>query len=91
MLHYLFNNIFIENPNNNSKNLNVKDNLNFPINDENDIALFSMLDMFDKAQQMFLISGKNYQDYADIVNYIEINLIKPEVMRKFFIQLPRTK
>lgn len=83
MLHYLFNNIFIENPNNKSQNLQVKDNLNFPINEENDLVLFSMLDVYDKAQQMFSVGGKSYQDYADIVNYIEINLVKPEIMCKY--------
>ena len=80
MLHYLFNNIFVENPNNKSQNVSVKDTLAFPINEENDLVLFSIIDMFEKAQQMFLIGGKSGNDYADLANYIEINLIKPDVM-----------
>lgn len=83
MLHYLFNNIFIENPNNKSQNLQIKDNLAFPINDENDLILFSMLDIFDKAQQLFSVGAKNNQEYADIVNYIELNLSQQEKIRKY--------
>ena len=82
MVHYLFNNIFLENSNNRSQNVSIKDNLAFPINEENDLVLFSIIDTFEKAQQIFSVTSKNSQDYADIVNYIEINLIKPEILRK---------
>lgn len=85
MIHYLFNNIFLENPNNKSQNVSIKDNLAFPINEENELSLLAILDTFEKAQQIFTVGNKNGQDYADIVNYIEINLLKPEVMRKFQI------
>lgn len=83
MIHYLFNNIFVEQANNKSQNLSVKDNFAFPINDENDLALFGIIDTFEKAQQMFSLSGSS-SEYADLVNYIEINLIKPEVLRKLY-------
>lgn len=82
MIHYLFNNIFIENPNNKSQNVSIKDNLAFPINDDNELILFAILDTYDKAQQLFCVGGKQNQDFADIVNYIEINMVKPEVMCK---------
>ena len=76
MLHMLFNNVFIESPNDNS----LKENLNFPINQENDHVLLFMLDLYDKAQQMFGVSKNGNTEYLDIVNYIELNLSKPEVL-----------
>lgn len=81
MIHYLFNNIFVEKyQNNNSKyqNLQVKDTFKFPINEENDLALLSILDILDKAQQILMIGDKNNSEYIDIVKYIEINLLNPE-------------
>ena len=76
MLHMLFNNVFIESPNDNS----LKENLNFPINQENEHVLLFMLDLYDKAQQMFGVSKNGNTEYLDIVNYIELNLSKPEVL-----------
>ena len=77
MIHMLFNNVFIESPN--EGNI-LKENLNFPINQENDHVLLFMLDLYDKAQQMFGVSKNGNTEYLDIVNYIELNLSKPEVL-----------
>ena len=77
MLHMLFNNVFIESPNEGNS---LKENLNFPINQENDHVLLFMLDLYDKAQQMFGVSKNGNTEYLDIVNYIELNLSKPEVL-----------
>ena len=77
MLHMLFNNVFIESPNEGNS---LKENLNFPINKENDHVLLFMLDLYDKAQQMFGVSKNGNTEYLDIVNYIELNLSKPEVL-----------
>jgi hypothetical protein len=79
MIHYLFNNIFLESP---LKDQN-KDNYVFPINSENEHLLLYVLDIYDKAQSLFSVSKTNAQEYLDIVNYIEINLSKPEVMCKY--------
>ena len=76
MLHMLFNNVFIESPNDNS----LKENLNYPINQENDHVLLFMLDLYKKAQQMFGVIKNGNTEYLDIVNYIELNLSKPEVL-----------
>ena len=78
MIHYLFNNIFLENSNNTSQN-NNQENFKFLIDEENDLVLLSILDIYDKSQKLFSLGGKN-QDYADIVNYIEINLIKSNIL-----------
>lgn len=75
----LFNNVFVESPNQGNS---LKDNFNYPINQENDHVLLYLLDLYDKAQQMFSVNKLNNSEYLDIVNYIELNLIKPEVMRK---------
>lgn len=83
MIHYLFNNIFLENSNNKSQNVSIKENFAFPVNEENDLILFSIIDSFENAQKLFSIYNKNNIDYADIVNYIEINLVKPEVLCKY--------
>ena len=77
MIHMLFNNVFIESPNDGNS---LKENLNFPINQENDHVLLFMLDLYDKAQQMFGVSKNGSTEYLDIVNYIELNLSKPEVL-----------
>ena len=77
MIHMLFNNVFIESPNDGNS---LKENLNFPINQENDHVLLFMLDLYDKAQQMFGVSKNGSIEYLDIVNYIELNLSKPEVL-----------
>lgn len=77
MIHMLFNNVFIESPNEGNS---LKENLNFPINQENDHVLLFMLDLYDKAQQMFGVSKNGSTEYLDIVNYIELNLSKPEVL-----------
>ncbi len=77
MIHYLFNNIFLESP---LKDQN-KENFVFPINPENEHLLLYVLDLYDKAQSLFSVSKTNAQEYLDIVNYIEINLCKPDVMR----------
>ena len=79
MIHYLFNNIFFENPNNTSNQNNNQENFKFLIDEENDLVLLSILDIYDKSQKLFAVGGKN-QDYADIVNYIEINLVKPNIL-----------
>ena len=73
----LFNNVFIESQNEGNS---LKENLNFPINQENDHVLLFMLDLYDKAQQMFGVSKNGTTEYLDIVNYIELNLSKPEVL-----------
>lgn len=80
----LFNNVFVESPNQGNS---LKDNFNYPINQDNDHVLLYLLDLYDKAQQMFSVTKMNNSEYLDIVNYIEINLIKPEVMRKSTILL----
>ena len=77
MIHMLFNNVFIESPNDGNS---LKENLNFPINQENDHVLLFMLDLYDKAQQMFGVNKNGSVEYLDIVNYIELNLSKPEVL-----------
>ena len=79
MIHMLFNNVFIESPNDGNS---LKENLNFPINPENDHVLLFMLDLYDKAQQMFGVIKNGKKEYLDIVNYIELNLNKPEVLLK---------
>jgi hypothetical protein len=81
MIHYLFNNIFIESPNQSVKG--GKDNLAYPINSDNDQMLLYLLDVYDKAQQMFSVSKTSNQEYLDIANYIELNLNRPEVMCKY--------
>ena len=73
----LFNNVFIESPNEGNS---LKENLNFPINQENDHVLLFFLDIYDKAQQMFGVMKNGSQEFLDIVNYIELNLTKPEVL-----------
>lgn len=80
MIHLLFNNIFIESPNNQSS-LN-KENLAYPISTENEHLLLYLLDIYDKSQELFAVSKTNSQEYVDVVNYIELNLNKPEVMCK---------
>lgn len=77
MIHMLFNNVFIESPNEGNS---LKENLNFPINQENDHVLLFFLDIYDKAQQMFGVMKNGSQEFLDIVNYIELNLTKPEVL-----------
>ena len=77
MIHMLFNNVFIESPNEGNS---LKENLNFPINQDNDHVLLFLLDLYDKAQQMFGVSKNGQTEYLDIVNYIELNLSKPEVL-----------
>lgn len=78
MIHYLFNNIFLESPLSDG----IKDNFVFPINTDNEHLLLYLLDIYDKAQSMFSVSKVNSQEFLDIVNYVELNLSKPEVMRK---------
>lgn len=80
MIHYLFNNIFVENSHNKSQNLSIKENISFPVNDTNETVLFSLIDTFEKAQNMFLVNSKTGSEYADLVNYIEFNVVKPDVM-----------
>lgn len=77
MIHMLFNNVFIESPNEGNS---LKENLNFPINQDNDHVLLFLLDLYDKAQQMFGVTKNGQTEYLDIVNYIELNLTKPEVL-----------
>jgi len=80
MLHMLFNNVFVEAPNEGNNSLQEKENLNYPINQENDHVLLFLMDLYDKAQQMFGVSKNGNTEYLDIVNYIELNLTKPEVL-----------
>ena len=77
MIHMLFNNVFIESPNEGNS---LKDNLNYPINQENDHILLFLLDLYDKAQQMLGVNKGATTEYLDIVNYIELNLVKPEIL-----------
>ena len=77
MIHMLFNNVFIESPNEGNS---LKENFNFPINPENDHVLLFMLDLYDKAQQMFGVIRNGKTEFLDVVNYIELNLNKPEVL-----------
>ena len=77
MIHMLFNNVFIESPNEGNS---LKENLNFPINQDNDHVLLFLLDLYDKAQQMFGVTKNGQTEYLDMVNYIELNLSKPEVL-----------
>ncbi len=60
-----------------------KDNYVFPIHSDNEHLLLYVLDIYDKAQSLFSVSKTNAHEYLDIVNYIEINLSKPEVMCKY--------
>jgi hypothetical protein len=76
MIHFLFNNIFLESP---IKEQN-QENFVFPINSENEHLLLYVLDIYDKAQSLFSVSKTNAHEYLDIVNYIEINLSKPDIM-----------
>ena len=78
MLHMLFNNVFVEAPNDGNNSL--QENLNYPINQENEHVLLFLMDLYDKAQQMFGVSKNGNTEYLDIVNYIELNLTKPEVL-----------
>ena len=78
MLHMLFNNVFVEAPNDGNNSL--QNNLNYPINQENDHVLLFLMDLYDKAQQMFGVNKNGNTEYLDIVNYIELNLTKPEVL-----------
>ena len=41
---------------------------------------FNALDLYDKAQQMFGVNKNGTTEYLDIVNYIELNLSKPEIL-----------
>lgn len=79
MIHYLFNNIFIETENKN----NLDEKLNYPINNENEHILLYALDIYDKAQSIFSVSKSNSQEFVDVVNYVELNLTKSEIMCKF--------
>ena len=58
----------------------MKDNLNFPINQDNDHSLLFLLDLYDKAQQMLGVTKNEQTEYLDIVKYIELNLSRPEVL-----------
>ena len=78
MLHMLFNNVFVESPNDGNNSL--QENLNYPINQENEHVLLFLMDLYDKAQQMFGVNKGGNTEYLDIVNYIELNLSKPEVL-----------
>ena len=78
MLHMLFNNVFIEAPNDGNNSL--QENLNYPINQDNDHVLLFLMDLYDKAQQMFGVNKNGNTEYLDMVNYIELNLTKPEVL-----------
>ena len=77
MIHMLFNNVFIESPNEGNS---LQENFNYPINQENDHVLLFLLDLYDKAQQMFGVNKNGSVEYLDMVNYIEMNLSKPEVL-----------
>jgi len=77
MIHMLFNNVFIESPNQGNS---LKDNFNYPINTDNEHVLLYFIDLYDKAQQMFAVSKMGNTEYLDIVNYIELNLNKQGVM-----------
>jgi hypothetical protein len=77
MIHMLFNNIFVESPNQGNS---MKDSYCYPINQENEHVLLFLIDLYDKAQQMFAVNRNGGNEYLDVVNYIELNLIKPEVM-----------
>ena len=78
MIHMLFNNVFIETSNDGNNSL--KDNYNYPINNDNDHVLLFLLDMYDKAQQMFSVNNNGVKEYVDICNYIELNFSKPEIV-----------
>ncbi len=65
------------NDNNTSKN---EKKLNYTINSENEHILLYVLDIFDKAQSIFSITKSNALEYVDVVNYIELNLSKSDVM-----------
>ncbi len=84
MIHCLFNNVFLETDSKN--NVNDPDSsknekkLNYTINSENEHILLYALDIYDKAQSIFSVSKSNAQEYVDVVNYIELNLFKSDVM-----------
>jgi hypothetical protein len=65
------------NENNTSKN---EKKLNYTINSENEHILLYVLDIYDKAQSIFSITKSNALEYVDVVNYIELNLSKSDVM-----------
>jgi hypothetical protein len=78
MIHVLFNNVFVE------KQMNIEKDkdLAYPINSDNEHVLLYALDVYDKAQSIFSINKPNSQEYLDVVNYIELNLTKPDVLCK---------
>lgn len=73
MIHILFNNIFTE------ENTN-KENFKFPINEDNDILLLYLIDLYNKCQYIFSLGKDNNSEFVDIVNYIEMNLSKADVL-----------
>ena len=66
------------------KNNNLNEKLNYPINNDNEHLLLYALDIYEKAQSIFAVSKSNVQEYVDVVNYIELNLTKSEIMCKIF-------
>lgn len=82
MIHLCFNNLFIED--HQKPNVSIKENFNFPFASENDLAALSVLDLFEKAQHIFTVSKQQLVENVDMVNYIEINMRKPELTRKRF-------
>ena len=53
----------------------------FPITEENENVLLYVLDIYDKTQQIFSVNKENSTEYLDIVNYIELNFTKQDILR----------
>ena len=90
MIHCLFNNIFMES-NNNVNNSILREQVNenkgfmFPITGDNEHILLYLIELYEKSQSLFSVNKTSTSEYVDIVNYIEINLNKPDVMCKLFL------
>ena len=49
------------------------------INDK-EATLLNLIDIYDKAQDMFLINARGNSEFLDIVNYVEVNMSMRNVM-----------
>ena len=92
MIHFLFNNLFMEDGNakavNNSYNVkNNKENIVFPITEDNENVLLYLLDLYEKSQQIFSVNKSSSTEYLDIVNYIELNFAKQDILCNLFFKI----
>ena len=88
MMHFLFSNIYAETEfKSKISEDKLNEKLNFPINNENRKILLHALDYYDKAQSIFSVNKSRSQEYLDSINYIELNLVKSDIMRMIFYQV----